>query len=383
MEESGTPLRISSARPYFPSSSIEWILGEMRKALESGVLTRGAKVRELESSFSEYIGVRHAIAVANGTAALEIVLRFFKVEGSEILVPTNTFLATGNAVIFAGGIPVFTDIDPHTLCITLDDIKAKISPRTRGVIVVHIAGLICPETSEIRRYCLERGLFLIEDAAHAHGATLRGRRAGSFGDAGAFSFFPTKVMTTGEGGIITTNNEELANFAKWFRNHGVVEGRAVHDHLGHNWRMDELSAILGLSQMQDLEMFLCARQKIALRYDRGLRGVGHVILPVTPADAKHCYYKYPIIMESRYLREELSTALRTHYGIETGSAYYPPCHLQPIVRQLLGYSEGMLPKSEDVLPRVLCVPVHVGLKVSDVDYVISAIKDELKRLGPR
>ena len=240
---------ISKARSHiFQQTNCSGYSSRSRDALTSGVLTQGPRVKDFEQRFAEFVGVEHAVAVCNGTAALELVLRHYRLEGGEVIVPTNTFLATANAVIFAGGRPVFADIAENSLCVGLEQIRQRVTGRTRGVILVHLAGLICPEIAAIREFARPRGLFVIEDAAHAHGAEWGQCRAGALADAGAFSFFATKVMTTGEGGMITTNNPKLAQFARTFRNHGVPEGKKTHEDLGHNYRMGEISAILGLSQ---------------------------------------------------------------------------------------------------------------------------------------
>ena len=321
--------KVRSAQPYFPPDEVGWILREIRKVLESGSLTRGSRVTQFETSFAEYIGVRHAIAVSNGTTALEIALRYYELDGAEVIVPTNTFLASANAVIFAGGIPVFADMDGRSLCIGLEQVKRQLSDRTRGVMVVHIAGMICPEIDAIRKFCKTHKLFLIEDAAHAHGAEWTGRKAGSLAGAAAFSFFPTKPMTTAEGGMITTDDTVVAEFARVFRNHGVPEGGSVHEALGHNYRMDELSAVLGLSQLHTIEASLATRQKVAQQYKAGLSSLEEAEIISPPADMRHSYYKFPIVLSTRVRRDALAEALKKKHGIDTGTVYWPPCHLQP------------------------------------------------------
>jgi perosamine synthetase len=196
------PKRIFSASPFFDEQSIKGILRDIKGTLEKGLLIDGPHIDDLEIQFAQYTHVKNAIAVSSGTAALEILLRLYNIVGKEVIVPTNTFVATPTAVLLTGGKIVFADIRDDTLCIDLEEVKKKVTSKTAGVIVVHIAGLICPQINELRRFCHDNSLFLIEDAAHAHGAMIDGQMAGNLCDGGAFSFYPTKLMTTGQGGII-------------------------------------------------------------------------------------------------------------------------------------------------------------------------------------
>jgi dTDP-4-amino-4,6-dideoxygalactose transaminase len=369
---------IRSAQPYFPPDEIEWVLGEIRALLENGNLTQGSRVREFERAFAEYVAARHAIAVSSGTAALEIILRHFSLHGAEVIVPTNTFLASANAVISGGGTPVFADIEGPSLCVGVEGVRCRCSERTRGVMVVHIAGLVCPDLDAIRDFCRAKGFFLIEDAAHAHGATRNGRKAGSLADAAAFSFFPTKLMTTAEGGMITTNDESLAEFARCFRNHGVPAQKKVHEIFGLNYRLDELRAVLGISQLRMIESFLAARQKIARQYEEGLSSLPDVTMVRPAPGSVHSYYKFPILLRTAAQRSAVAESLRKEHGIESGSVYWPPCHLQPVVqaRSDLYAVRGTFPVAEDMLRRVLCLPIHARMDSAAVARVIGAVKTE-------
>lgn len=375
--------RILSSQPYFGSEEVENILAEIKDTLESGTLTQGPRVPEFETQFAALAGTRHAVAVSTGTSALEMILRFLCVEGAEVIVPTNTFLASANAVIFAGGKPVFADIDPDSLCVGLGQIQEQVTPQTRGIMVVHIAGLICPEIDAIRRFAHENGLFVIEDCAHAHGAEWGLRKAGSLSDAAAFSFFPTKPMTTGEGGMITTNNDELATFARTFRNHGVPEGKKVHQMLGHNHRLSEVGAILGLSQLRELPAALRIRRAIAERYREEFRDLPEVTFIAVPNDSLPSFYKYPLILPTREQRDAVAEALKQQHGIDSGTLYWPPCHFHPVVQERadLYHVRTPLSHAEDVLPRVLCIPVHARLETSTVDFIVSSVKAEIQRVN--
>ncbi len=377
--------QIVGTKPYFPPDEIEWITQEIRKVLESNVLTVGPVVKQFEKQFAEYVGVKHAIAVSDGTVSLEIPLRYFDLigcKGGEVIVPTNTFMASPNAVVFAGGTPVFADMEGDSLCIGLDEIKRQRTNQTRGVMVVHIAGFICPQINAIRAYCKKENLFLIEDAAHAHGAELKGRKAGSLADVGSFSFFASKVMTTGEGGMITTNDDALADFARLFRNHGVAEGTTAHTVFGYNSQLDEVRGVLGLSQLRRLDSMLATRRKIAKQYETGLKSVKGVSCIGRPRGMKPALYKYPILISTKERRTALAEALNKQHGIRTGSVYWPPCHLQPVVlaRPDLYAVRGAFPVAESILPRVLCLPMHSGLEDQTVSRIVNAVKTESKRL---
>jgi dTDP-4-amino-4,6-dideoxygalactose transaminase len=370
--------KIRSAFPFFDEESISKILKGIESVLRSGVLTDGQHVKDFERLFAEYVGVEHAVAVSSGTSALEIALRYFELKGREVIVPTNTFVATPNSVLFAGGRPVFADIREDTLCIDPDDVEKKISQRTAGVIVVHVAGLVCPQMKMIVDLCEDNGLFLLEDAAHAHGAMIDGEKAGALADAGCFSFYPTKVITTGEGGMITTDCSGLAEKARCMRTHGLNSQRLM-VMMGHNWRMSEIAAVIGKHQLDTVENFVSKRNKIAEKYESALREVDGASLFRVPANIRHSYYKYPVKLDESLSVGRLSHIMREKYGIETGNVYYPPCHLHPYYRENFGTGEGDLPTSERVLRKVLCLPMHYGMTDKDVTYVSEALRQSIER----
>jgi dTDP-4-amino-4,6-dideoxygalactose transaminase len=266
-------LRISPAKVHFPEEDRQAILLEIDEALATGQLTLGKHVKSFEKSFAEKVGTRYAVAVNSGTSSLEIPLRIFGVQHKTVLVPTNTFFATPAAVVHAGGRPRFVDADPATFAISLKEIKNRLTEDTAGVIIVHIAGIVTPEMPAIQSFCKERGLFLLEDAAHAHGASLDGLQAGAFGDAASFSFYPTKVMTSGEGGMIVTNSQRVYEEALTYRDQGKADFLTnAHTRMGYNWRMSEPHAIIGRSQLARLPEFIAARRSVARVYDERLRG---------------------------------------------------------------------------------------------------------------
>jgi len=373
---------IPPVKPYFPDEDIERIKLDVEKILKSGMLTLHNYVREFEMRFAEICGVKYAVAVNSGTSALEIALRSLGLkDGDEVIVPTNTFSATAAAVLFAGGRPVFTDIDPSSLCIDAENVQKYITSKTRGVIAVHIGGLICPEIEAIRDICNDKGLFLIEDAAHAHGSTINGRYAGSLGDVGCFSFYPTKVITTGEGGMITTNNEDVAEKARVLRDQGKESfhsGRIVQ--LGYNWRMPEINAAIGLMQLRRLPEIIERRNRLAEFYNSELEQIDGLTPLRVPDGFKSCYYKYVCFLEGGIDRDEFKRRLRD-MGVKCGGeVYWPPLHLQPIYQGLLGYKKGDFPMAEDVCSRMLCLPMYTQMGMEEAGYVIGMVKEVLSEV---
>jgi dTDP-4-amino-4,6-dideoxygalactose transaminase len=363
---------VRSVVPFFDEESIQGILKDTETVLRSGILTDGPYVAAFEDQFAQYCQAKYAVAVNSGTAALEVPLRHYGVKDKEVIVPTNTFVATPNSVIFAGGKPVFADIRTDTLCIDPEDAERRITDKTAGIIVVHIAGLPCPQMPQLRKLCQDRGLFLLEDAAHAHGAMIDGKKTGTLADAAAFSFYPTKVMTSGEGGMIVTDNEKLAQEARLMRNHGQNSSRLM-VMFGHNWCLSEAGAVIGIHQLRNLDLFLQRRSEIAQEYSLLLSSIAGITLFRKPPNIKHSYYKYPVLLDENLDRAKVAVDLKNKYGVETGNIYYPPCHLHPFYRENFGCKEGDMPVSESVLKSVLCLPMHPSLTTEDTRYVAEAL----------
>ena len=368
---------LSRAGPYLPDEDVEVFLETARQILAGGRLTRGPYLERFEEAFADAVGTAHAVGLHSGTAPLEIALRHWNLNGAEVVVPTNTFIASANAVLLAGGRPVLADICPATLCSGLEELRCRVTDRTAGVIAVHLGGLISPDIGAIRAFCDEGGLFLLEDAAHAHGAALEAGRAGALGHAAAFSFYATKVMTTGEGGMLTTDDAELAEFARRYRCHGVDSGSGAFVGLGSNCRLPELSAALGLQQLARLGEALKHRQALAGDYRRELEGLEGCRLVLAPDGQTHPYYKLPLVLPPGIRREPVAARLRQEYGIQVGGAYWPPCHLEPYYRETEGYRPGDLPVAEEVLSRTISLPLHCGMTADDVVAVATAVRSAL------
>lgn len=369
-------MQIPAAKIYFPEEDRRKILEQVDGILASGQLTLGKYTREFEQKFAEYVGTKYAIAVNSGTSALEIPLRALDVQGSSVIVPTNTFFATPAAVVHAGGKIIFADITEN-LCLDPESVRQKIQKDTKGVIIVHIGGIVPPQTEEIQDICREHKLFLIEDAAHAHGSTLNGRKAGTFGIAAAFSFYPTKVITSGEGGMILTNDEEIYKRTLVFRDQGKAGFLGnVHTEMGYNWRMSEIHAAIGLAQFARLDEFITARRRIAQIYDRELERITGIALVEIPPEVKSNYYKYVTLLKTGTDRASLKKELKDKYSISlSGEVYELPCHLQPIFMDLYGFKGGELPMAEDFCKRQICLPIFATMTDEQAKYVVDSLKE--------
>ncbi len=378
--------KYSIAYPFFPKEEIEPILDKFRKILSGEeVLSMGKKVEEFEKKFSQYIGIKYAVGTNSCSAALEISLRTIGLQNDdEVIVPAETFIATASSAVREGGRVVFADIDPETFCLSAHEVAKRITKKTKAVILVHMAGLVTPEVYKIQELCRSHGISLIEDSAHATGASLDGKRAGSFGDFGCFSFYPTKVITTGEGGMLTTSNEDYYNLAHSFRHRGrdMNASQEVYTRLGTNNRMTEMVAILGLSQLNVLDRFIKARNKVASIYSESLlefEQKEYVTLLKVPSTACHSYWRYIVRLNEKIDREVLRKSLAGK-DITIDWAYDPPLHLQPFFKSLYGNKEGMLPKTEKLMKHFICLPIHQCITEEDARFVIDSFKDVVRDL---
>ena len=373
-------MKVPPVRVYFSEENKKEILQKIDDCLSTGMLTLGKYGEEFEKEFANYIGTQHAIAVNSGTSAIEIPLRIFGVAGKKIIVPTNTFFATALAVMHAGGEVQFADADPETFSIDVETLEDRITEDTVGVIVVHIAGIVTPKMDGITEICKKHNLFLFEDAAHAHGSGLNGKMAGTFGKAASFSFYPTKVITSGEGGMIVTDDENIRDEAMLYRDQGKASFTAnVHGKLGYNWRMSEPHAIIGLSHFRRLDEFIAARTMIAKIYDEGLKHIPKINPLTIPQGCRSNYYKYIAILDEGVDRAKLKSRLREEYDIGlSGEVYQLPCHLQPIFKDQ--YKEGDFPKAEEICRRHICLPIFVTMTDEQANYVLSSLETVLKSM---
>jgi perosamine synthetase len=373
--------KIDMAAPYFSEGDRRRIHAELDGILDNA-LSMGPNVAAFEREFAATAGVRHAIALGSCTAALEIALAALGAAGGEVIVPAETFIATGMAVHLAGAKPVFAEISPSTFCLDLDDVRRRVTPATRGVILVHMAGLITPDVREFREFCDTRGLFLIEDAAHAPGAARFGKAAGAFGHAGCFSFYPTKVITAGEGGMLTTDDDAIAAFARSQQHRGQDMASSAEQYAapGRNVRMTELAALLGRVQLSHLADFLSRRRRVAGIYERELRGDDRLSLIVADEPQASSYWKVPVLLPAAADRVTVTRAMSAS-GVAVDWAYQPALHLQPVFREHYGTAPGLLPITEELLGRHICLPCHPQMSDDDAMYVAAALKDAVDLHG--
>lgn len=372
------PIHIPGAKAYIPPEDIEAILIDYREILETGQLAWGKHNDRLEENFASSIGVRHAVSANSGASALELALRALDVRGREVIVPTNTNYASAGAVVLAGGTPVFCDTDVGTLSPRINQIRERISPKTAGIMIVHLGGIITPELPSIVAFAQREGYFLIEDASHAHSSTLNGRPAGTFSDVAAFSMFATKVITMGEGGLIATNSEEIRDLCKSLRNQGKNPGNNdVHHRLGSTYRVTEFQAILGIYQLRRNLEFRERRRRIARRYDEALASMPRISAFPVPAGVESSYYKYVAWLEPEVDRDRLWARLRDRYDIHlTALIYRVPCHKQPVFREMVRPGPGF-PEAERFCDNHLCLPMSAAMTSREQDYVIEALGDLL------
>ncbi len=336
---------------------------EVEKVLDSGMLASGEWVKRFEKEFSQYIGVKYAMTTTNGTQALILALEAVGVHGKEVLVPSFTFIASATSIIRAGGRPVFVDVDEKTYNIDPEDVRRKITNDTVAIMPVHLYGQPA-NMDEIIEIAEEHNLYVIEDSAQAHGAEWKGKKVGSIGHIAGFSFYPTKNMTTGEGGMVTTNDDELAEKVMMIRNHGQTS-RYMHEYLGWNFRMTNIAAAIGLVQLKKLDYANTKRRENAKFYDDLLNE--YVETPFVDSRAAHVYHQYTIKIPKREKLLEEFHKEGIGYGI-----YYPRGnHQQPIMKKL-GYT-AKLPITEKLCNEVVSIPVHPLVEKKDIEKIAEVI----------
>jgi len=366
---------IRSSRPYFPKEDIDRLLVDIREVLETGRLRNGKNLLAFERLLGEYIGVRNAVAFDSDGDALETALRYFGVQGREVVVCTNSFISMPNSVVYAGGKVVFADIRADTISMDPRSLRKCISDKTCGVVVTHIAGFPSPDLREIMEICDAHDLFLFEDATHAPGAMFEGKKIGAFGKAGVFAFTPTKVLTSGEGGAIVTNDSKLAEAAKRFRFYGCGRNNTEFVNLGRHMVLPEVSAVLGIYQLRRADEFLAKRNEVADVYNEELDKLKYVRTIKGAKNGKCSYYKYPLTLDKKVNRAKFTEYLLKEYGVETGNVFYPPCHMQSFYREgKVSVVRGSLSTAEDVLARTITLPMHVEMTHKETYRVIDAVR---------
>ena len=356
------------------------------EALRAEWLTTGPKVPEFEEVFAGYVGAKYAIAVSNGTAALHAAMHAIDIgPGDEVIVPPMTFAATANCVVYQGGKPVFVDVDSGTLLIDPDRIEEKITPKTKAIIAVDYAGQPC-NYERLRTIATKHNLRLVADGCHALGAAYKGHRVGVLADMTVFSFHPVKHITTGEGGMITTDNPILAERMRVFRNHGITTDHRQREEqcswcyemvdLGYNYRITDFQCALGVSQLNKLPKWLARRQEIAGIYDAAFTGFPYVKPLSVSKDVLHAYHLYVVrIMDTEPSKNRKAVFKRLREKGIGANVHYLPVHLHPFYKKRFHTDAGLCPVAEQAYDHILSLPMFPKLKSHEQEYVIKTIKD--------
>jgi perosamine synthetase len=381
--DGGAPVR-ARPLPYGHQSIDDADVRVVADVLRSDWLTTGPKVREFERAFAACAGAGEAVAVSSGTAALHAAMHALGIRpGDEVIVPAMTFAASANSVVYCGATPVFADVAPDTLLIDPQDVEAKITPRTRAVVAVDYAGQAC-DYDALGSLASRRGFALVADACHSLGGRYKDRAVGSLADLSVFSLHPVKAMTTGEGGVVTTESFETAHALRRFRNHGITSDHFQREQLGswlyemvelgYNYRLSDIQCALGLSQIKKLGAWVNRRREIARRYDEAFRDFEQLQPLRTEEHVEHAYHLYVVQLNEGRLtagRGRIFAALRAE-GIGV-NVHYLPVHLHPYYRERFGTGPGLCPEAEAAYERILSLPIFPAMSDDDVNDVVRAV----------
>ena len=372
-------MKVHLSRPDITEAEIEAVCQVMR----TPVLSLGPKLREFEAAFEAYIGCKHAIAVNSGTSGLFLCAQAMGLgPGDEVITTPFTFIATVNFILMTGATPVFVDIDPVTLNIDPTKIEAKITAKTKAIVPVEVFGNPA-DMDVICQIARKHKLAIIEDCCEALGSTLHGKKAGTFGDVGVFAFYPNKQMTTGEGGMIVTNDERLADLCYSLRNQGRGKGAGwlAHERLGHNFRLCDINCALGTVQLSRIEEFVEKRSTVARMYSQLLAHESRVRAPQEPANARMSWFVYVIHLDQRYTNAQRDALIKKMLarGIQV-SNYFTPAHLQPFIVEKLGCKVGDYPVTDAICTRTMALPFYNNLTMDDAKLVAAELKASLDEI---
>ena len=375
------------AKPYIPESDKEWILKKYKEILDTGGLVQGKYVSQFEDAVARYVGTKHAIAVSSCGVGLEIALRATGITGKKFIVPTQTFVASVSCIIRSGNIPIVADVDGETQCLSLDSIKKNMDEDVAGIVLVHMAGLIPSEIFEIKQYCKDNNLFFLTDDAHSFGASIKDDArilfSGNVGDVGVFSFYPSKIITTAEGGMITTNDDKLADKLRVLRNHGTVRNDMLVEGLDYgvrceipssNYRMTEFQGVLGLSQIKHIEDWVVRRNEIANMYRKHLGDIEWLTLPPYYENTQQTWSQYIVKLDDKIDRTDFLKKLMDK-GIPTANAYWPACHQQEVFKSYV--SKYGCPVSDKFLEKHFSLPMYVELKDEHVENICKIVRNNI------
>jgi len=360
---------IPVAEPVLEGNELKYVT----ECVKTGWISSAGKfVKKFEEKFSKYCDCKYGVAVSNGTTALHLALVALGIKkGDEVIVPNFTFVATANAVVYVGGVPVFVDADKETWNIDVDKIEEKITSKTKAIIPVNIYGHPC-DMNKIMDIAKKHNLYVIEDCAESHGAEYNGEKTGSFGDISCFSFYGNKIITTGEGGMCVTNNKELAEKMSMLKDHGMKpERRYWHETIGFNYRMTNIQAAIGLAQLENINKFIETKRENTIIYNSLLKNVDGITLPPEKEYAKNVYWMYSILIDDKFgmSRDELIKKLKEH-NIDSRPFFYPLNELPPYK------TDENFPVSEELSKKGINLPSSVKLTKQDIQYIAETIKNE-------
>ena len=349
--------------------------------LKSDFLTTGPKIAEFEQTVADYVGAKYAVAISNGTSALHAACFAAGIEpGDEVITTPLTFAASANCVLYCGGTPVFADVDPKTYNIDPEDIQRKITDRTKAIIAVHLAGQPC-DMDAIHSIAREHGLIVIDDGAHALGSVYKGKKVGSMSDMTTFSFHPVKPITTGEGGMIVTDNEDFYKKMLLFRSHGITRDDSMMTrndgpwfyqqfNLGYNYRITDIQCALGCSQMKKLDRFLARRKEIVARYNEAFADCDNIITPYQLSDTESGWHLYIVQVKKCDRRQVFENMREKGIGV---NVHYIPVYMHPYYQEH-GYENVHCANAEEIYSHIISLPLYPGLTSEQQDYVIDTLK---------
>ena len=357
----------------------------MNEEIREDIMTAMNKaVETFENKMADYIGVKYAVAVNSGTSALHLILRALNIkEGDEVITTPFSFIASANSILFDNAKPVFIDIDPVTLNIDADRIKERITGKTKAILAVDVFGYPA-DYDRIRSIAAEYNLKVIEDSCEALGTEHRGKKAGTFGDAGAFGFYPNKQITTGEGGMIVTDDDTIAGLCRSMRNQGRGEdaGWLAHQRLGFNYRLSDINCAIGLAQLERIDEILWKRERVATSYNAKLGNLPEVTVPISSPDVKRSWFVYVIRLDDRYSLEDRDAILQKMGALGIGcSNYFTPIHLQPFYTNTFAYKKGDFPVTESISERTIALPFYNNLSEQNIQFVVENLNKIIKGLG--
>jgi len=367
---------IYGAEPYYFNQEKK-ILKKIGSIISSKQLSSGKFVKQFEKNFSNLVDTKYSVAVSSGGTALETALEALNIKGKDVLLPTQTFIAAPNAVIRAGGNPIFCDIERTTGCLDPEDILKKITKKTAGIIFVPMFGVMPNSILKIKKICKKHKFFLMEDAAHAHGASIKNIKAGNIGDISVFSFYATKIVTTGEGGIITTNNKKLNDRCLKLRNHGRSLKNSLFEMHGNNFRLSEIHALIGIYQLSNLKKSIAHRNKLAKIYNQKLVNTNFFEKLQFNKSSKNSFWRYPVYLDKKINRIQLQKNLAKKYKIRITWMYEPLCHHQPIFKKR---NKVKLPIAEKAIKQLINLPTHLNISTEDVKKICKCLISECENL---